>query len=1023
MRFRLPRLAIVLALVVFLTAFSSLVQGQGLAPRALVVVEADDFEGLRSARQAVEAAGGRVQGMTPPSTLLVRLAPEADEELMGTAGIVEIHRGPVEDSGPGKNARRAARSRGERMVLAAWNQRLRAKSPRVQRAPLPPELLGVDVLEAPFGTDGDGGDDPPPGTPGPRSSTTNSYYLVGDCVVTIFLTESDGSLEPSTENWTEAEEAQVTAEIQEGLSWLADLANTTHNANVTFIYEWHYREPTKYEPIRTTATWPAGNAAAYEIMQRRGYAASTSGGRAFNSAQRLAYGADMAFTIFVADSSNDSDGYFADGYIAYAYLHGPWVVQNYKNDGWGISRMNQVTAHETGHIFGAGDEYAASGATADQRYGYLLVLNGNAVNGGTGASCLMNNNALTICKWTRGQLGLHLPDTPDDGTPDSLQYDAGGTTRRDQLAYAAHALSDDNLGASAGNGNGLLEGGEIIELHLTVRNDAYVQMRGVTATLSSSSPWIALVNDRAAIGTVDYTGGQATTAEPLVFAVVSGAPVCTATVTVELATAQGWHFTFTLDLALAGTPPDSQAPAVPTGLAVTGTGDGWVGLDWDQNTEDDLSHYNVYRSENENTGYALVGQRVTSDFVDEAVLNGRTYYYKVSATDTSGNESARCAAVSAALEDQAPTVTILAPETGTTYDHDEEVDFSATAADREDGSLSGAIVWSSSLQGHLGTGAGLSRALDPGTHLITASVTDSGGNEASDLVTVIVRQPNGPPTVAIVLPVDGEAFTTADLVNFIGTAGDPEDGDLSDVIRWTSSRDGDLGQGAEVAHRLTAGQHTITASATDSAGQTRADQVTVTVGLVPLAAPTDVRITTRGVSVKLRWDDPNDDETGYRVERAPDAPTPSWQVVALVAADATEFKGSVPERGDYLFRVRAVRLTELGPVSETVAVYLDKRAKTADSKTPHVSKQLAGGPGALTGAVASGGRGHSAGTPTDAAPGSAASAAQGVQPRVARRADTTEYVIVATVGLLGEVRARFAAVWAQMRQSLRRGIQ
>jgi hypothetical protein len=74
----------------------------------------------------------------------------------------------------------------------------------------------------------------------------------------------------------------------------------------------------------------------------------------------------------------------------------------------------------------------------------------------------------------------------------------------------------------------------------------------------------------------------------------------------------------------------------------------------------------------------------------------------------------------------APTVTILSPANGATVTAGTGVIFSGSATDTQDGSLSSKLVWKSSIDGQLGTGATFTRALKAGTHTITATVTDSG---------------------------------------------------------------------------------------------------------------------------------------------------------------------------------------------------------------------------------------------------------------------------------------------------------
>ena len=79
---------------------------------------------------------------------------------------------------------------------------------------------------------------------------------------------------------------------------------------------------------------------------------------------------------------------------------------------------------------------------------------------------------------------------------------------------------------------------------------------------------------------------------------------------------------------------------------------------------------------------------------------------------------------------------------------------------------------------------------------------------------------------------DGTTVSFGDVVSFTGTAADPQDGDLSAFLQWTSSIDGTLGTGPSVAQPLSIGDHTITAYVTDREGNTghSTTRVTVVVG-------------------------------------------------------------------------------------------------------------------------------------------------------------------------------------------------
>ncbi|MEM7394288.1 MAG: hypothetical protein AAF492_18270, partial [Verrucomicrobiota bacterium] len=96
-----------------------------------------------------------------------------------------------------------------------------------------------------------------------------------------------------------------------------------------------------------------------------------------------------------------------------------------------------------------------------------------------------------------------------------------------------------------------------------------------------------------------------------------------------------------------GTPMDATPPSAPAGLMASAI-DRRVSLDWENNTESDLSHYNLYRSTTPGGPYALViSNALLSASADTTVSNGVTYFYVVTAVDGAGNESAASPEVSA----------------------------------------------------------------------------------------------------------------------------------------------------------------------------------------------------------------------------------------------------------------------------------------------------------------------------------------------------------------------------------------
>ncbi|MBI3092592.1 MAG: S8 family serine peptidase [Candidatus Tectomicrobia bacterium] len=100
---------------------------------------------------------------------------------------------------------------------------------------------------------------------------------------------------------------------------------------------------------------------------------------------------------------------------------------------------------------------------------------------------------------------------------------------------------------------------------------------------------------------------------------------------------------------------------------------------------------------------------------------------------------------------------------------------------------------------------------------------------------------NNPPVVSITSPADGATFASGATILFEGTASDTEDGDLTAVLAWSSSIDGPLGTGGSFSTTLSDGNHTITASVTDSGGKTGSASVGITVGTPP-PGPTTVSV-------------------------------------------------------------------------------------------------------------------------------------------------------------------------------------
>ncbi|MEN8127685.1 MAG: LamG-like jellyroll fold domain-containing protein [Planctomycetota bacterium] len=90
--------------------------------------------------------------------------------------------------------------------------------------------------------------------------------------------------------------------------------------------------------------------------------------------------------------------------------------------------------------------------------------------------------------------------------------------------------------------------------------------------------------------------------------------------------------------------PDTVPPAVPVGLTAATTGNppsGPVVLDWDDNTESDLSGYRIYRAISEAGPFSLIANNVyVSEYEDQNTTDGNVYFYAATAFDLFYNASA-----------------------------------------------------------------------------------------------------------------------------------------------------------------------------------------------------------------------------------------------------------------------------------------------------------------------------------------------------------------------------------------------
>lgn len=199
-----------------------------------------------------------------------------------------------------------------------------------------------------------------------------------------------------------------------------------------------------------------------------------------------------------------------------------------------------------------------------------------------------------------------------------------------------------------------------------------------------------------------------------------------------------------------------------------------------------------------------------------------------------------------------PTIAITSPNDQQSFSTEDAITFTASASDAEDGDLSSSVVWNSSIDGSITA----STLLSSGSHIITASVTDSGSLVATDSLHIDVSEPiNTPPTVSIDSPLPGSTVEEGTILSLQASANDLEDGNLSSSITWSSSLDGALAANTT----LSIGTHIISASVKDSGGLAATDSITFSVTAavntapsVSITSPTNDSTAEEGTALQLK---------------------------------------------------------------------------------------------------------------------------------------------------------------------------
>jgi hypothetical protein len=401
---------------------------------SLVVLDTGDVSAMHQARNLIQSFGGQIAIMSPPSLMMGWIPFEVRDQLVGRAGIKDIYYTEVL---PGEVEERDEQTR---MMIAYYNAVARGDIQndyrmRQDRAAAQGEEhhMMPDVLDPPAfdketylenlhraGLDPAALEDR--GLILEKSgeiATGNSDKMTGTVAVTVFFVESNGSgADPNLYTWTAQHMQDYLNGVNNGLAWWSSEARDYSGCWVAFLV--HYVPATDsrcqqwYEPILHPSTDETNWVGL--VMNNFGYTSGTTATKvnSFNTWQRSAYGTDRAYSAFVAYNPPPASDRFTNGYAAATYWGGPYAYLLYRSFDWTVE---EVFAHETGHIFFACDEYYQPGYGGCSGCGvcYNGVINGNCEKDGCGPgkSCMMKDNSFNLCQYTPGHVGwLTSPCAP-----------------------------------------------------------------------------------------------------------------------------------------------------------------------------------------------------------------------------------------------------------------------------------------------------------------------------------------------------------------------------------------------------------------------------------------------------------------------------------------------------------------------------------------------------------------------------------------------------------------------------------
>lgn len=395
----------------------------------LIVVDAPDIATLHRARALVQENGGRIGVMVPPSIMVGWVDRATAGQLVGKSGIRDIR---WSEASPTQLAQYTADDEQTRSAIQSFNAIVSGAYER-RRGSTFESLAPTDAAALPETPDGlvrdasdvadvmanlrqNGLDESTLGPRGllPRTapdgspSFTYADRMVGVVGVTFFLVESDGTgSDPDSWTWTPEDMQEYMDDTVVGLLWWSARAGSHLDCWLTFLinhvsafdprcHQWV--EPSLHDN-NFVSTW------ASNVMTKMGYVSGNHFSKvdAFNTWQEATYQVNSAYSAFIAYNPIGAPSSFANGGYAFAWIYGPYFWSLFRTPGW---THDVVISHETGHIFGACDEYSGGCSSCASTCSAHGGPNANCEDcNPTSRPCMMRSNENSLCQYTKTMIG------------------------------------------------------------------------------------------------------------------------------------------------------------------------------------------------------------------------------------------------------------------------------------------------------------------------------------------------------------------------------------------------------------------------------------------------------------------------------------------------------------------------------------------------------------------------------------------------------------------------------------------